>query len=428
MQRSKALFEKAKQFIPGGVNSPVRAFNGVGGDPVFFERAQGPYLFDEDNHRYIDYVGSWGPMILGHQDKDVLKSVEIALSKAMSFGAPTKVEVELAEFICQNIPGIEQIRMVCSGTEATMTALRLARGYTGKDLIVKFEGCYHGHSDSLLIKAGSGALTLGQPSSPGVPADFAKHTLNLEFNNPEAVYAAFAEHGDKIAAVIVEPIAGNMGCVLPDPKFLLALRAACDSHGAVLIFDEVMTGFRVAFGGAQSVYNITPDITTFGKIIGGGMPVAALGGKKSIMSYLAPVGPVYQAGTLAGNPVAMAAGLATLSKLKQPGFYEKIHQKTQMLVEGLKEIANKHDVPVQINWATGMFTVFFNDNEVKSFNDVMKSDVNKFKKFFHGMLAQGIYFGPSAFESAFISITHTDECIAQTLSAADIVFATLNHG
>ncbi|MBS0288147.1 MAG: glutamate-1-semialdehyde 2,1-aminomutase [Proteobacteria bacterium] len=425
MLQSQALFEKAKLYIPGGVNSPVRAFNGVGGTPVFFERAQGPFLFDEDNNRYIDYVGSWGPMILGHQDKDVLKSIEIALGKALSFGAPTRAEVLLAEFICQHIPSVDQVRMVCSGTEATMTALRLARGVTGKDMIVKFEGCYHGHSDSLLIKAGSGALTLGQPSSPGVPADFAKHTLNLEFNNSDAVYSAFAEHGDKIAAVIVEPIAGNMGCVLPNRQFLLALRQACDNHGALLIFDEVITGFRVAFGGAQSVYQVTPDITTFGKIIGGGMPVGALGGKRSIMSHLAPVGPVYQAGTLAGNPIAMAAGLATLSKLTTPGFYESIHQKTQTLVTGLSQAAKKHAIPLHINWTTGMFTLFFNDSEVNCFNDVMKSDVERFKKFFHGMLDKGIYFGPSAFESAFVSIAHTDECIAQTISSADDVFATL---
>ncbi len=425
MQRSKDLFDRAQQFIPGGVNSPVRAFKGVGGTPLFFERAQGPYIFDEDNNRYIDYVGSWGPMILGHQDKDVLKSMEIALSKALSFGAPTRAEVELAEFICTHIPSIEKIRMVCSGTEATMTALRLARGYTGKDMIVKFEGCYHGHSDCLLIKAGSGALTLGQPSSPGVPADFAKHTLNLEFNNSDAVYSAFAEHGDKIAAVIVEPIAGNMGCVLPSPQFLLALRQACDNHGAVLIFDEVITGFRVAFGGAQSVYNIKPDITTFGKIIGGGMPVGALGGKKSIMSHLAPEGPVYQAGTLAGNPLAMAAGLATLGKCLRPGFYEELHNKTQTLVQGLERLAKKHAVPVQINWATGMFTLFFNDEPVKCFSDVMRSDAEKFKKFFHAMLDKGIYFGPSAYECAMVSISHTDECIEQTLAAADAVFAQL---
>ncbi len=427
MSQSRAIFDRALKTIPGGVNSPVRAFNGVGGDPVFFKRAQGPYLFDVDNNRYIDYMLSWGPMILGHQDNDVLNSVESALKDAMSFGAPTLLEVELAEFICEHIPSIEQIRMVCSGSEATMTALRLARGYTGKDMIVKFEGCYHGHSDSLLIKAGSGALTLGQPSSPGVPADIAKHTLNLEFNNSDALIKAFAEHGDKIAAVIVEPVAGNMGCVPPNPTFLQTLRTVCDNHHAVLIFDEVITGFRVAFGGAQKVYNITPDITTFGKIIGGGMPVAALGGKKAIMSHLAPVGPVYQAGTLAGNPVAMAAGLATLTKLKAPGFYDKIQQKTDILVHGFTELAQKHGIPLKINSVCGMFTLFFNDKPVMCFSDVMRSNVDRFKHFFHGMLKQGIYFGPSAFESAFVSIAHTEETTAYTLDAADKVFATLKN-
>ncbi|MBN9286662.1 MAG: glutamate-1-semialdehyde-2,1-aminomutase [Gammaproteobacteria bacterium 39-13] len=425
MQRSQTLFEEAQRYIPGGVNSPVRAFKGVGGTPVFFNRARGPFLFDEDNQRYIDYVGSWGPMILGHQDPDVLQAIHHALEHGLSYGAPTANEVKLAKFICETLPNIEQIRMVNSGTEATMTALRLARGYTGKDIIVKFEGCYHGHSDSLLIKAGSGALTLGQPSSPGVPADIAKYTLNLEFNNSDAVYSAFAEYGDKIAAVIVEPIAGNMGCVLPERNFLLALRQACDNYGAVLIFDEVISGFRVALGGAQSIYQIKPDLTTFGKIIGGGMPVGALGGKRSIMSHLAPVGPVYQAGTLSGNPIAMTAGLATLSKLTQPGFYEQLNKTTESLVTGLKDIANKNNIPVTINWLTGMFTLFFNENEVKRFSDVMKSDVERFKRFYHGMLKEGIYFGPSAFESAFVSIMHDKECIDQTLAAAEKVFAGL---
>lgn len=425
MLRSQSLFEEAQRYIPGGVNSPVRAFKGVGGTPVFFQSAQGPYLFDEDNQRYIDYVGSWGPMILGHQDPDVLQSLYSAMEKGLSYGAPTESEVLLAKFICETIPSIEQIRMVSSGTEATMTALRLARGYTGKDIIVKFEGCYHGHSDSLLIKAGSGALTLGQPSSPGVPADFAKHTLNLEFNNSDEVYSAFAKHGDNIAAVIVEPVAGNMGCVLPDRNFLLALRQVCDNYGTVLIFDEVITGFRVALGGAQSIYQITPDLTTYGKIIGGGMPVGALGGKKAIMSHLAPIGPVYQAGTLSGNPIAMTAGLATLSKLKAPGFYEKLNKQTENLVTGLKQIATQQDIPVCINWLTGMFTLFFNDSEVKRFSDVMKSNTDRFKQFYHGMLKEGIYFGPSAFESAFVSIVHDQICLDKTLAAAEKVFATL---
>ncbi|MBS0288484.1 MAG: glutamate-1-semialdehyde 2,1-aminomutase [Proteobacteria bacterium] len=425
MLKSKALFEQAKRYIPGGVNSPVRAFNGVGKEPLFFASAKGPYLFDEDNQRYIDYVGSWGPMILGHQDETVLQSIQNALEKGISFGAPTKAEVTLAEFICEHIPSIEKVRMVNSGTEATMTALRLARGFTEKDLIVKFEGCYHGHSDSLLVKAGSGALTLGQPSSKGVPTDIAKHTLNLEFNNSDSVYAAFAEHGDNIAAVIVEPIAGNMGCVLPNATFLQTLRQVCDSFGALLIFDEVITGFRVAFGGAQHLYQIKPDITTFGKIIGGGLPVGALGAKASIMDHLAPLGPVYQAGTLSGNPIAMAAGLATLNKLKTPLFYENLQQKTHTLVMALQKVAAKHRIPVQINWATGMFTIFFNDQKVNCFGEVMQSDIDMFKRFFHGMLAHGFYFAPSAFESAFVSIAHDQACIDATIDAADKVFASL---
>lgn len=425
--QSASLFEQAQRIIPGGVNSPVRAFKGVGGTPVFFDHAQGPYLFDEDNQRYIDYIGSWGPMILGHQDPDVIRSVEIALKKGLSFGAPTRAEVTLAEFICKQIPSMEQIRMVNSGTEATMTALRLARGYTGRDLIIKFEGCYHGHSDSLLIKAGSGALTLGQPSSPGVPADFAKHTLNLEFNNIEAVQQAFAEYGERIAAVIVEPIAGNMNLVLPERAFLVALRQACDQTGAILIFDEVITGFRVALGGAQSLYQIQPDITTLGKIIGGGMPVGALGGKKEIMQHLAPVGPVYQAGTLSGNPIAMAAGLATLTKLTQPDFYTRLSALTQSLVTGLQARADKHGIALHINSITGLFGLFFSTQpKITRFSEVMQADVSLFNRFYHGMLKEGIYFGPSAFECAFVSITHDEACIQQTLDAADKVFATLH--
>jgi glutamate-1-semialdehyde 2,1-aminomutase len=403
----------------------VRAFNGVGGTPLFIKSANGPYLYDEDSQKYIDYVGSWGPMILGHQDPDVLQHIQQALECGLSYGAPTAIEVELAKKICELIPSVEQIRMVNSGTEATMTALRLARGFTGRDIIVKFEGCYHGHCDSLLIKAGSGALTLGQPSSPGVPEDLAKHTINLEFNNSDAVYAAFAELGDKIAAVIVEPIAGNMGCVIPDRSFLLALRQACDNYGALLIFDEVITGFRVALAGAQSHFDIKPDITTLGKIIGGGMPVGALGGKKSIMSYLAPVGPVYQAGTLSGNPIAMTAGLATLNKLCVPDFYEKLYKSTQTLVTGLSQLAAHHQIPLQINWLTGMFTLFFTEHKVSSFKDVMNCRQETFKQFYHGMLKQGVYFGPSAFESAFVSSTHDQEIIDLTLNAADKVFASL---
>ncbi len=426
MSYSQTLFEEAQRYMPGGVNSPVRSFKGVGGTPLFFSHAQGPYIFDSDNQRYVDYVGSWGPMILGHQDTDVIESVQSSVSKALSFGAPTKIEIELAKCICALMPSIEKVRLVCSGTEATMTALRLARGYTERDLIVKFEGCYHGHSDSLLIKSGSGALTLGQPSSPGVPAGIAQTTLNLEFNSSDAVHAAFAKYGEKIAAVIVEPVAGNMGCVLPTRDFLLTLRQACDNYGAILIFDEVITGFRVALGGAQSLYQVTPDLTTLGKIIGGGMPIGAVGGKKSIMAHLAPEGPVYQAGTLAGNPVACSAGLATLSKLTAESFYTKLYQTTETLVTGFTELAKKHEIPLQINWLTGMFTLFFTtDPKVHCFQDVMNSSSEIFKKFYHGMLAQGIYFGPSAYESAFVSIVHDKACIDQTLAAADKVFATL---
>lgn len=425
MSRSQALFDEAKQYLPGGVNSPVRAFHGVGGTPRFFESAKGAYLFDEDGHAYVDYVGSWGPMILGHQDPSVLQAVRLAIEKGLSFGAPTLAEVSLAKLICETLPHIEMIRMVNSGTEATMTALRLARGYTGRDLIVKFEGCYHGHSDSLLIKAGSGALTLGQPSSAGVPKDIAKCTLNLEYNNIEALYAAFGEFGDKIAAVIVEPIAANMNCVLPSRAFLLALRQVCDNYGAVLIFDEVITGFRVALGGAQSLYQITPDLTTYGKIIGGGMPVGALGGKRAIMEFLAPLGPVYQAGTLSGNPIAMTAGHATLLRLTDPGFYTTLHTITESLVKGLEKIAKENGIPLHINWMTGLFGLFFTDYAVNCYDDVMRANVKRFNHFYHGMLSEGIYFGPSAFESGFVSIAHDEACISKTLEAARKVFPTL---
>lgn len=424
--RSQALFEEAQRYIPGGVNSPVRAFKGVGGSPLFIHHAKGPYLFDEDKQRYIDYVGSWGPMILGHCDENVLESVHLALENGLSFGAPTQAEVTLAKMICELIPSIDLIRMMSSGTEATMTALRLARGYTQRDLIVKFEGCYHGHSDSLLIQAGSGALTFGQPSSPGIPVDVAKHTINLEYNNIDMLYQAFAEYGEQIAAIIVEPVAGNMNCVLPDKQFLLALRQVCDNYGSILIFDEVITGFRVALGGAQDLYQIKPDLTTFGKIIGGGMPVGAVGGKKEIMEYLSPVGPVYQAGTLSGNPIAMAAGLATLAKLQHPNFYTQLKEITDSLVIPLKQLATQHGIPLHINSLTGMFGMFFTElTQVSRFEDVMKSDVARFNQFFHEMLAQGVYFAPSAFESAFVSITHDPSCITSTLEAADHVFSKL---
>lgn len=425
MTRSEILFELAKQYIPGGVNSPVRAFNGVGGTPLFIKRGKGAHIFDEDNNAYIDFVGSWGPMILGHNHPDVVTAIQNALEYGTSFGAPTESEIILAKMICDAIPSIEMVRMVNSGTEATMTALRLARGYTGRDLIIKFEGCYHGHNDSLLIKAGSGALTLGHPSSPGVPADTAKHTLNLQFNDAEELKRAFKEYENKIAAVILEPIPANMNCVLPKRDFLVTLRELCSQQNTVLIFDEVITGFRVGLEGAQGLYQITPDLTTYGKIIGGGLPVGALGGKKAIMAHLAPLGKVYQAGTLSGNPLAMAAGIATLKKLQEPNFYPKLTQMTEILVNGFNELAQKHRLALQINWITGMFGLFFNQNPVNNFADVMKSSVDQFKQFYHGMLAKGIYFGPSAFEAAFVSSAMDKECIAKTLDAADKVFSTM---
>lgn len=426
MQTSQALFEAAQKIIPGGVNSPVRAFKAVGGIPPFFKAAKGCTLIDEDDREYIDYVGSWGPMILGHQDPDVVRAVQQAVEKAMSFGAPTKVELLLAKHICEVVPNIEMIRMVNSGTEATMTALRLARGYTGRDLIVKFEGCYHGHSDSLLIKAGSGALTHGQPSSPGIPADFAKHTLNCQYNDSAEIKTVFESLGDKIAAVIIEPVAGNMGCIPAKADFLSTIRSLCTKHGSLLIFDEVITGFRVAQGGAQAYYGVSADIITLGKIIGGGMPVGAIGGKAAIMSHLSPLGGVYQAGTLSGNPVAMAAGLATLNKIaKNPNFYEDIRQKTEMLVNGFKDIAQHLNIPLQINWAPGFFSFFFCEHPVKTYADAMKSDTAKFNQFYQGMLAAGFYFGPSAFESAMVSITHTKPIIEKTLVTAEKVMKML---
>lgn len=426
MNHSETLFAEAQTYIPGGVNSPVRAFKSVGGTPRFFNRAEGPYLIDEDERQYIDFVGSWGPMILGHQDPDVVAAVSEAIHKAMSFGAPTKIEVEVAKLICHTVPNIDLIRMVNSGTEATMTALRLARGYTGRDLIVKFEGCYHGHSDSLLIKAGSGLLTHGQPSSPGVPPDFAKHTMNLNFNDVEQAKATFAALGSQIAAVIVEPIAGNMGCILPTENFLQTLRALCTEHGALLIFDEVITGFRIALGGAQAYYGVNADLITLGKIIGGGMPVGALGGKREIMSHLSPLGGVYQAGTLSGNPVAMAAGFATLKKvMANPQFYAQLESITRTLVEGFERIAKQAGIPLTINWAPGMFSLFFTDHPVTSYAQAITADCDRFNRFYQGMLAEGIYFGPSAYESAMVSITHSPDIVEKTLQAAEKVFKTL---
>ena len=426
MTNSTALFSRAQAVIPGGVNSPVRAFKGVGGTPVFIQKAQGAYIYDTDDKQYIDYVGSWGPMILGHNHPTILNAVLKAASNGLSFGAPTPSEIDLAELVCEIVPSIEIVRMVSSGTEATMTAIRLARGYTGRDKILKFEGCYHGHSDSLLVKAGSGALTLGQPSSPGVPEDFAKHTLTAEYNNLDSVKKHFAEFPDSIACMIIEPVAGNMNCILPKTGFLQGLRELCNQYGALLIIDEVMTGFRVALAGAQSYYGVTPDLTTLGKVIGGGMPVGAVGGKKAVMEYLAPTGPVYQAGTLSGNPIAMAAGLACLTELKKPGNEQQLAEKTEKLCLGLKALAEKHHIPFVVNYVGGMFGIFFTEQkEVTSYAEVMKCDTEKFKVFFHKMLDLGVYLAPSAFEAGFMSLAHTDEDIAKTLEAADIAFAAL---
>ena len=426
MSRSEDLYARAQHRIPGGVNSPVRAFNGVGGTPVFFHKGEGAYLFDEDKKRYIDYVGSWGPMILGHSHPDVLDAVRAQLELGLSFGAPTEVEITMAEKVCELVPSMDMVRMVNSGTEATMSAIRLARGYTGRDKIVKFEGCYHGHSDSLLVKAGSGALTLGVPNSPGVPADLAKLTLTLQYNNIEEVKQCFAELGDQIACIIVEPIAGNMNCVPPVAGFLEALREVCDESGAVLIFDEVMTGFRVALGGAQERFSITPDLTTLGKIIGAGMPVGAFGGKREIMSHISPLGPVYQAGTLSGNPVAMVAGLAVLNKISEPDFHKTLGEKANRLVTGLKAAADEVGVPFCVVNEGGMFGFFFTDAEkVTCFADVQKCDIERFGAFFHHMLKEGVYFAPAAFEAGFVSQAHTEDDIDFTIEAAKRSFAKL---
>lgn len=426
MSNSTALFNRAQQVIPGGVNSPVRAFKGVGGTPVFIQKAAGAYISDTDGKQYIDYVGSWGPMVLGHNHPAIIDAVLRAVPNGLSFGAPTEGEITLAELVCQLVPSIEMVRMVSSGTEATMSAIRLARGYTKRDKIIKFEGCYHGHSDSLLVKAGSGALTLGQPSGPGVPADFAKHTLTCTYNDLNSVKQAFEQYPTEIACLIVEPVAGNMNCILPQKGFLQGLRELCTQYGAVFIIDEVMTGFRVALGGAQSYYGVTPDLTCLGKIIGGGMPVGAFGGKREIMEYIAPTGPVYQAGTLSGNPIAMAAGLACLTELSKQGNEEILATKTQKLAEGLKALADKHKVPFCVQYVGGMFGLFFTEQSaVKNFQEVMKCDAAKFNRFFHLMLEQGIYLAPSAFEAGFMSLAHSDEDIDRTLAAADIAFGQL---
>jgi glutamate-1-semialdehyde 2,1-aminomutase len=420
-----SYFSDARDVIAGGVNSPVRAFAGVGGEPIFFKSASGAWLESEDGDRYIDYVGSWGPMILGHGHPTVLEAVIKTAKNGLSFGAPCVLETRIAEKIRDMVPSMERLRMVSSGTEATMSAIRLARGHTGRDKIIKFEGCYHGHSDSLLIKAGSGALTLGVPSSPGVPSGLAEHTITLQYNDPDSVRAAFAEVGDDIACVIVEPIAGNMNMIRPEPGFLETLREQCTAAGAVLILDEVMTGFRVAKGGAQSLFGIVPDLTTLGKIVGGGMPAAAFGGRADIMASIAPDGPVYQAGTLSGNPVAMAAGLATLELIDQPGFYEALAERTTQLVEGVARAASETGVPLATEHAGGMFGFIFTDGgPVSSFAQVAAADVERFKTFFHGMLAEGVYLAPSAFEAGFVSAAHGDAEIEQTISAARKVMAS----
>ncbi len=420
------LFTQAQTVIPGGVNSPVRAFKGVGGDPVFIDRAKGAYIWDTDNKRYIDYVGSWGPMVLGHAHPEVIKAVKDSAEHGLSFGAPTVIETEMAERICQLMPSIESVRMVSSGTEATMSAIRLARGFTGRDTIVKFEGCYHGHSDSLLVKAGSGALTLGVPSSPGVPACLAEHTLTLTYNDLDQVRDTFTKMGDKIACIIVEPVAGNMNCIPPLDGFLQGLREVCDEHGSVLIFDEVMTGFRTALGGAQSVYQVKPDLTTLGKVIGGGMPVGAFGGRRDIMEYIAPTGPVYQAGTLSGNPVAMAAGLKTLELIAADNFFENLNAKVNTLVKGILQKAEAHNIAMTQNIVGGMFGLFFTDaDQVSNFEQATRCNLEQFKAFYHGMLDEGIYLAPSAYEAGFVSAMHSDEDIQATIDAADRVLANL---
>ena len=427
MSQSDDLFEQAKTVIPGGVNSPVRAFNGVGGNPIFFTKGEGAYLFDADGKKYIDYVASWGPMILGHANQAVVNAVKETLEKGLGFGAPTEIETILAKKVCELVPSIELVRMVSSGTEATMSAIRLARGFTGRDKIVKFEGCYHGHSDSLLVKAGSGALTLGVPTSPGVPAALAEHTLTLEYNNVDQVREVLSEVGDEVACIIVEPVAGNMNCIPPVDGFLQGLREICDEHGVVLIFDEVMTGFRVALGGAQAYYGVKPDLTTLGKVIGGGLPVGAFGGKREIMEYIAPLGPVYQAGTLSGNPMSMSAGLAMLNTLTDDvNFYQNLNKKVQMLTDGILAQAKANNIGMTANVVGGMFGLFFTDsNAVTNFDETSACDVERFKKFYHLMLEEGVYMAPSAYEAGFVSSAHTDEDIQATIDATGRVFAKL---
>ncbi len=427
MTKSEQLFSEAQDYIPGGVNSPVRAFKGVGGTPIFFTKGEGAYLFDADGNQYIDYVASWGPMILGHANQVVVDAVKDTLEKGLGFGAPTEIETTLAKKVCAMMPSIELVRMVSSGTEATMSAIRLARGHTGRDKIIKFEGCYHGHSDSLLVKAGSGALTLGVPTSPGVPADFAKYTLTLEYNNINQVREVLSETGEEIACIIVEPVAGNMNCIPPVKGFLQGLRDLCDEHGVLLIFDEVMTGFRVAKGGAQEKFGVKPDLTTLGKVIGGGLPVGAFGGKRAIMQSIAPLGPVYQAGTLSGNPMSMSAGLAMLNAIEaDENMYQNLEQKATKLTNGIIEKARENNIPMTANVVGGMFGLFFTEAKaVTNFAQTSQCNVERFNKFFHLMLEEGVYLAPSAYEAGFISTAHTDGDIERTIEMADNCFKKL---
>ncbi len=423
MKKNQKLFNHAQLVIPGGVNSPVRAFKSVGGTPLFFQRGKGALVWDADGNSYIDYVGSWGPLICGHAQPDVIKAVQQAAERGLSFGAPTEAEIEMADLLRKLVPSLDQVRLVSSGTEATMSAIRLARGYTGRSKIIKFEGCYHGHADALLVKAGSGALTLGQPSSAGVPPETAAHTLVLDYNNEAMLDAAFARDGAEIAAVIVEPVAGNMNLVAPRPGFLELLRKLCTQHGAVLIFDEVMTGFRVALGGAQALYGIKPDLTTLGKVIGGGMPVGAFGGRRDIMQCIAPLGAVYQAGTLSGNPVAVAAGMATLKLIQAPGFYDKLGAAAHQLCNGLAEAAQSHRIPFSARSIGGMFGIYFRETPPTSYAEVMQCDKEAFNRFFHAMLAEGVYLAPSAYEAGFVSAAHGPAEIDKTVKAAAKIFA-----
>lgn len=420
------LFKIAQTHIPGGVNSPVRAFRGVGGEPPFIQYGKGPYIFDTDGKRYIDYVGSWGPLILGHAHPAVISAVTETMQYGLTFGAPTVLENAMALRVCELMPSIEMIRMVSSGTEATMSAIRLARGYTKRDIIVKFTGCYHGHVDSLLVKAGSGALTLGEPSSLGIPKALAELTFSLDYNDIKQVEEVFSKYGTQIAAIIVEPVAGNMNCILPAPGFLATLRSVCDEYGSILIFDEVMTGFRVALGGAQSLYGITPDLTTLGKVLGGGMPVGAFGGRRPIMEHIAPLGPVYQAGTLSGNPLTMAAGLSTLKQISAPNFFDTLAQLTARLTQGLEAQAHRYRIPFTTNQVGGMFGLFFSSTTpVTNYTQATACDMAKFRQFFHAMLKRGIYLAPSAFEVGFLSAAHTEQDIDSTIEAAGAVFAEL---